>query len=312
MLSAVVALVFAASATCSIEEAVSQEYLANLEATAEASQRRIEVLQAFEEWSDSQNFREGEPIGSQMNMEQVDQFYRHQTAIKSFMLKSLIESRRQRDLEVIGRLARYAELAASERLEMPEEEETEEYLVFLLLHMMRDEVQVDATFNESGSESCSIESAITSLQLAYLNELDAYPVEEMADRVSELNKKYGTKQLDAQVMSREDASETKVKILPVINHLLLTRQVIRDLERIKLYNQVSLEIQRATINDMVEYGPDIEKLGASWKANAKAGRVSERMDKMGTIWNMVNELLPADLAKSADQAAENVSDQGSN
>ncbi len=258
---------------------------------------------------DSRKWTEGKPVGEQMTPADANTFGNLQQRLKGNMLANLYESKRERDIRVLSRLARLADQTARYGLELPANTESEDYFLHVLLSVIDEEFPVEfsdvlARATISREQECDLENALLIASARAVSDAAAIDgLNEMFNSIERLTARYGSplrEQLDK--MPEEDRSEATTAI-KIFDRSLAIRELAESLARLSLYESTSKAVLASVRQDQYEAPGDTSFSGATWTRWVKEGKVTPQQEKMTRVINVVNEKIPAviaaDLAKKS-------------
>jgi hypothetical protein len=291
-------LAHAQAPLCDVSDAHDKEFLSQSEASARLAAQAIKTAEAFQKLMDSRKWKEGVPMSEQMTADEADRFGALRQTMASQNLASLYESKRERDIQVVTRLARLADQVGRYGFEAPKDKKSEDYFLYGVLFALREMVPVDPDkiAEMRVGETCDISNALLSASKRALEEAFGVPGLEQASRaVRELETKYG--ELQAGKMSKLDRQNFLEVYVPIVRKSAQHITLAEDLLRLRLLDQVSKLMLKGWRQDQYESPGDIAHAGSTWSAWVSDGRVTKRQHEMTSVINLINENIPADIVQ---------------
>lgn len=286
-------------ALCEIEQAVNQEYLNSLSAESRVAKQQLVSIAELEKFVGSRKWKDGASLGSQMTSTEANTFAKIKSRVDAGILADLIESKRTRDVRVIGKLARLADQTARYGLEVPDQK-SENFKLMSILLGAREVMKVKLEEVESVEvppKGCTLDKALI------LAAKDALKLAAAAPNLTEVNaasaalvRKYGTP-LKAEKMSAEDRRKLSDEIRPVYEKVRSYWTLAEDLQRLYQLNRLSQLALESRRQDSYISPGDIKYSGTTWREWVSEGRITRLQNENSKILNVINDQIPADIVK---------------
>ena len=286
-------------ALCEIQRAADQEYLNATRAEARVAKRQIASLEEFKKLMASRKWKDEASMASQMTAKEADTFATISARIEAGVMAQFIESKRTRDVRVIGKLARLADQTARYGLEVPDQK-SENYKLMGILLGAREIMKVkleEVASAEVPPKGCTLDKALI------LAAKDALKLAAAAPNLTEVNaasaalvRKYGTP-LKAEKMSAEDRRKLSDEIRPVYEKVRSYWTLAEDLQRLYQLNRLSQLALESRRQDSYISPGDIKYSGTTWREWVSEGRITRLQNENSKVLNAINEQIPADIVK---------------
>ena len=288
-----------AQALCEPQQAADQEYLNARQAEARVAKRQITNTTEMLKFLQSGKWKGGASMESQMTAKEAGTFATFQAGMAAGTMALLIESKRARDVRVIGELARLADKTARYGLEVPDEK-SENYKLMGFLLAAREAMKVKLEEVESAEvapKGCTLDKALI------LAAKDALKLAQSVPNFNEVNaaaevmgKKYGIP-LKTEKMSAEDGRKFSDEIRPVLEKVLSYVTLAADLQRMYRLNRLSQFALESRRQDSYISPGDIKYSGTTWREWVSEGRITRLQNEDSSLLNLINEWIPADIVK---------------
>ena len=310
LLTAFSALVFAAalpaaepSARCDLAQAADGEYAAQTSQSARLADISRATLGQFDLLMKSRAWNQDAPVREQMSAAERQTLAGIQVQMQANLVAQLFESRRERDIRVISRLARLADARAHDSPALSADEASEDYLLLTLLSGLesinRPAIDESTTADASG---CTLEHALWDAAVAVANEGAAMPeLRHMAATTEQLARKYGNPIPAVHDLEPTDR-ELFNSLVPALQRMRATRVHAESLMKLALLESTSKAMLRAWHQDQNEMPGDISHTGTTWQRWVQQGKVSPGQHQMIALLNSINQRIPADSPSSARRA----------
>lgn len=288
-------------AECSVSDATAEEMRLQASDEARLLEHQREVLGKLEKLVASRIWKDGVPLGDQMNPTEANAFGNLQEQTKIGVLSIMYESKRTRDIQVFARMAHIADLMDDPNYLPPADTDGEEFLLYGIIETVRDIFPVsDQELDEANPNGlCSLENALVGASVAVIDAPKKLPnITQIKKTMDALALKYG-KPLDGRSMTAEDRKtlEDSRLTLTIMKNMW---QHARDLMFISKIESVSKLQLAARRQSQYESPGNINHFDVVWNSWKSSGRVSEQQDKISGVLNLINEKIPSDFAKSGD------------
>lgn len=286
---------------CEIATAHGAEWMAESAVSLRVLRRNSDATDEMQKLMDSRSWKPGVAVGEQMTPEEANRFGNLQQQMKSGLLAMLMESKRERDIRILGRMAEIAQEASNPGYAPPQSAEGEDHMLALILLGSRDKLRATSReiSNYAPNKICDFESSLAREAALNIAEIDRiYGINEALRDLESLTSKYGNP-IDAGKMSPDDV-RTRDRLYPVLQMALAKETLAGDLYFISQLEQVSkllLESRRAAL---YEAPGDADKLGLVWAEWVKTGKVTSRQNELTSILNYLNEKIPPEIIKDME------------
>jgi hypothetical protein len=247
------------------------------------------------------------PVAEQLDKEGVATFERLRERQLVLMNVSLSESRRMRDMQFFRKFV----ILAEKDVRWPEipPQNSPDYDPYVVLGVARSMLSDMVEISEGTKyDQCTLEASIQVMEqevIDRVNSMDGKPVFELQMLKERLEKKYKTKALDIQKMSKSDqkALRTSLERIEPIQRLY---SLEKDYEILKALAKASQLIYDMDKEDIHTYGAAPDKIGTTLFTKANAGEYGELMKSAHAVMRVVDKRIPCDDAL----ALERIKDAG--
>lgn len=280
---------------CDLKQAADGEYAAQTGQSARLADISRATLGRFDALMKSRNWKQDSPVREQMNDEERQVLAGIQVQMQANLVAQLFESRRERDIRVISRMAGIAGARASESPTLPADEASDDYFLLTLLSGLesveRPALEESAT---ADAGACTLEHALWDAAVAVANEGAAMPeLGRMTATTSKLAQKYGNPIPPPEELEPADR-ELFNSLLPALQRMRATRVHAESLMKLALLEATSKALLRALHQDQYEMPGDVSYTGTTWQRWAQQGMVSPGQHRMVTVLNAINQRIPAE------------------
>lgn len=293
---------------CSLEQGYSADYLLQSKEAAELAEATKRQIIAFEKFINSRKWENGKPMSEQMTVAEAGEFGKHQKQSEISILKQMFESRRERDLQVIRKLAILADKIYRYGFDdgVNDDQKSEDFFLAGILLSARKLVAVDLQdLSKQAVGSCNLEMALGNLARDAVDEFERSNDYAATMREAEkLSKVYGMP-IVIEKLSATDRDRYVSVLLPKLSKIgsLLARA--EDLYRFALIENTSKKMLAALRQDQYESPGDQEYSGTTWARWEKEGRVSARENTLSQILNYINEKIPSNKVNEFNARSKN-------
>ena len=285
----------APSQRCDLQQAADGEFAAQTGQSARLADIARTTLGRFDSLMKSREWNQDQPVRDQMNTEERETLVGIQVQMQANLVAQLFESRRERDIRVISRMAGIAEAMARSSATAPVDEGSDEHFLRTLLagleSVARPSLEESTT---ADTRACTLEHALWDAAVAVANEGAAMPeLRQMASTTSRLARKYGSP------IPPPDELEPADRVLfnslvPGLQRMRAKRVHAESLMKLALLESTSKAMLRALHQDQSEMPGDISYTGTTWQRWAQQGRVTQTQHQMVSVLNAINQRIPAD------------------
>jgi hypothetical protein len=285
---------------CDLKQATDGEYTAQAGQSARLAEISRTTLGRFDALMKSREWNQDAPVREQLSLDERATLAGIQAQMQANLVALLFESRRERDIRIISRMAGIADARAHASPALPADEASDDYFLLTLLSRMdtvarpsiEDGTTADAT-------ACNLEHALWDAAVKVANEGAAMPeLKHMASTTSMLAQKYGNPIPPPEELEPADR-ELFNSLVPALQHMRATRMHAESLMKLALLESTSKAMLRAWHQDQSEMPGDISHTGTTWQRWAQQGVVTPSQHQMVTLLNAINQRIPADAPASA-------------
>jgi hypothetical protein len=285
---------------CDLKQAADGEYAAQTGQSERLADLSRSTLGRFDALMKSRPWKPDAPVREQMNTDERQALVDIQVQMQANLVAQLFESRRERDIRVIARMARIAEALAQANPTLPADQASEDHFLLTLLAGMeavkRPAIEESAT---ADARACTLEHALWDAAVAVANEGAAMPeLRHMAFTTSKLAQKYGNPIPPEDELEPADRALFN-SLVPALQRMRATRLHAESLMRLALLESTSKAMLRALHQDQHEMPGDISHTGTTWQRWAQQGLVTQGQHQMVAVLNAINQRIPADAPASA-------------
>jgi hypothetical protein len=285
---------------CDLKQAADGEFAAQTGQSARLADISRTTLGRFDTLMKSREWNPDSPVRDQMTAEERETLAGIQAQMQANLVAQLFESRRERDIRVISRMAGIAEARAQASAALPADEASDDYFLLTLLSGM--EYVTRPALDEStaaDARGCSLEHALWDAAVGIANQGAAMPeLKHMASTTSRLARKYGNPIPPADELEPADR-ELFNSLVPALQRMRANRVHAESMMKLALLESTSKAMLRALHQDQNEMPGDISHTGTTWQRWAREGVVTQTQHQMVTVLNAINQRIPAGTPASA-------------
>jgi hypothetical protein len=289
--------------SCTVEAAFEGEYWLQLRDSSRVSDGLLITLEKFETLIASRAWADDQPMGEQMTPEEANTFGNLQERMLIGNLSSLIESKRERDIQVISQMIQLAEDHSNNPSALPKSESEDEFLlgVVLALREINEVGDQDVEAARQNQGSCTLENALRAKAVRIADGInDIYGLSEAFADLEQLSAKYSAG-FDEKTMSRDDFNLWKNRIQPVVSRAFSEAEFAKDLLRLAELESISKIMLETRRSDQYSAPGDLEYAGTTWNQWLEQGRISSTQQDMSGAINLINERIPAEVVNQWEQ-----------
>ena len=290
---------------CDLKQAADGEYAAQSGQSARLADISRNTLGRFESLMKSRTWSQDSPVSEQMTPEERQTLAGIQVQMQANLVAQLFESRRERDIRVISRMAGIADARAHDSPALPADEASDDYFLLTLLSGLESVTRpaIDAS-TTAGARGCTLEHALWDAAVIVANEGAAMPeLTHMASTTARLARKYGNPIPPADQLEPADRVLFE-GLVPALQRLRAKRMHAESLMKLALLESTSKAMLRALHQDQNEMPGDISYTGTTWQRWAQQGVVSQSQHQMVTVLNAINQRIPAGAPASVAQRVD--------
>jgi hypothetical protein len=250
-------------ATCDLPHAVMQVSMRNIETQGALAQAKKEQLNEINRLA-SKAVKPDVAVGDQLSRDDVVLFEKARERLISTGMRGLIESRRERDANVLLQLVQVSDKNYRYQDEVPKGRSDYVYQEILRLFrtIEKDHPRKQEVSSPAG-EGCSLDRALYSVEeqgLAVVNSMDLRPA---SDTLHQLQQRYKTEQIERSELSDADRATYDKVLQTLIYPYQRALQFVGDLEDIRILARASQLIYENDKRDLDLSGGDASKVGAT-------------------------------------------------
>lgn len=256
----------------------------------------LEELRRISETAKDQN----KSVGEQLKPDQLQRFGELRQQMTAVNLLRLIESKRERDLDVLARMARVAD--GIYRWHSAPPETSPDYKIYLAIQLMRlasKDRKDDFTFKPF--TRCDFDAAVDLMALEPLKRLDDLNSGQSVRVLNELVAKYKTKPINPDRLSPNDRRLYDDVVRDYGKPVSETLEFVRVLEDFKLLNEASIQIYSLGLKDAASSGGNANVVGASIQKSIKEKQVRTDLVVAINVWAVISDTFPPPIFKEFEQ-----------
>lgn len=265
---------------------------------ARISEQQMKVLEELRRLVESVPSGSMKPMSDLLSKEELHRFGKLTQQQSAGLLQQLIESRRQRDAEVMLKLIRLAD--AEWRFSTTPKEGTDDYKVHTLLLLMRvlwSGNYALLTTVEKGP--CSVAYAASVLIKEPVARLDALmsSVKEASAWVDLMRTKHKVKDLDDARLSKEEQATLRKLQASAFLPMQSALTFVEDLSNVMLMSIAADIVYDGDRRDAAMAVGDSSLIGTTVQRRVEAGEFDERTQQAIGLWRKINEQFPAAIVE---------------
>lgn len=292
-----------AQTECILPDVIQSLKLESMERAAKSAKSSIEILRELEVLIPSGGEPDA-PIRDKMSDSETHEFSMLAQRQRNAMLIQLMESRRQRDLDVIFDLV----LAAGDRKagRVPTSEKDERYLHHMFLEALEKTIPKPKLATFEGDDPCNLDIALFELEIVSLEWMKGIS-KNASDIEAEMTAaciQYGVTP-DENIDMQKIPSGLRMKLQYLgeveLAPIFWNRRHVYDIERIRLLASASELMLKNNLQDVFYSGGDIKSIGNTSEEQAANGVIGENMIVAIRTWGIINESIPAKLVDELEE-----------
>jgi hypothetical protein len=286
------------SQQCTLPRVIDVLTLQSLNRTEPIHKNQIKTLEELKQLN-SKATDDNKPIGEQLSIEDSEKFSSAAQRSKTMNMALLVESRFQRDLNVIQKLTVIADNYYRWN-KLPDENGSDAIYVALLIAWRE---SMNPKGLDNNSDHCDLDYALYRIEQEPIGKLNSMSskLNMGVAHVMEIYKKYPTKEMNYDILNDADKKEVasiRDQIIAPSKHELM---YIHDLENIRHFAKISELMSETYSKDILNSGGDIDSVGTTIKQMIKEGKLTKEDEKMLAAWQVVNEKIPSDVIKDFEK-----------
>jgi hypothetical protein len=284
---------------CDLAKAADAEFTRQTGLSARLVDISRSTLGQFDSLMKSRTWQQDSPAREQMNPDERLRLAGIQVQMQANLVARLFESRRERDIRVIARMAHIAESLAGERPAVPVDQGSDDYFLVTLLSGLESATRPSLEESTTADvRACTLEHALWDAAVIVANEGAAMPeLTHMASTTSKLAQKYGNPIPPPEDLEPED-QQLFESLVPTLQRLRAKRRHAESLMKLALLESTSKAMLRAWHQDQSEMPGDISYTGTTWQRWARQGLLTPGQHQMVAVLNAINQRIPADTPAS--------------
>ena len=297
-------LASAQKALCDVEQGYAKETFSHLDASVNQGKNVKRALDNFQKFMNSRKWKDGVPMGEQMTTAEAVRFGELRQQIMDQNLLSLHFSKRDRDIDVLYRMAIIADKTARYGFDVPTDEKSKDYIANLFLFGARDVLPVDEKklaplISGNEKQPCSLEVGLLKAAFEALSEFMGVEGKgEAFATLTALAQKYG-RPLDGSKMTPAEFEKYSLA-MPIYEKAASRMTLSNDLQRLAIIENASKILFASWQQDQTAAPGQIEHVGATVQEWLRSGKLNKDQEKAIQILGAVNERLPAPLLQDFD------------
>ncbi len=272
---------------------LNYDALANL---ARISEQQLKVIDQMQTLNDKAKATPGRPLSESLTKEDASKWGQLQQQASAGLLMSLMESRRQRDLDL---LLKQVKLADDEyRWGTTPQEGSPDFLAYAFLLTFR-LVWAPKKIAPAEGPPCSMGAALSKLQAEPQAKMDRYlpQVEKALAWVRKTNAKYKLAKLDESKYTPAERATLQKYRVDALNPATSALAFVRDLENLRVLAKAADIIYEGDRSDAAVAVGDADFIGTTVRRRIQAGELGDKMQQAIGYWRKVNDQMPARISK---------------
>jgi len=278
-----------------------------MEASYNGARLAEQQMKVLDEWKAIiAKGKDGRPMIETLSKEDMQKWGQLEQRLNAGMLLELIDSRRERDLDV---MVQQVKLADTEyRWGTTPREGSVDEKPYLFLVTMRVLWNGHHDFEPPKESPCSFDYALAKLQVEPSEKVNALDrqVEAANAWAKQMLAKYKVTALDQAKLSKDDAATLKKYRAEVFEPGFRAAKHVEDLENLRLMAKASDIIYDADRKDAAIAAGDANVIGTTIQRRFDAGEFDERMQQAIGLWRKINDAIPAPIVSQFKEVSEAV------
>jgi hypothetical protein len=284
---------------CTVPEVHGYLKYQSIEAAAAIAKQQIKPLERLQALSDKG--KSDRPLIESLTKEEASQWGQAQQQLGAGTLMSMIESRRQRDLDL---LLKQVQLADQEyRWRTTPSEGTPDSKPYGFLVMLR-MLWKGSTIGPPEGPPCSLNAALAKLQAEPLEKLNKYApqLDKGLAWVKQTNAKYKLAKIDEEKYSPAERDQLNTFRREVLYPASIASTYLEDLQNVRVMAKAADSVYESDRADAAIAGGDADVVGATIRRRTDAGEFDENTQVAIGVWRLVNEQIPSDYVRQILEA----------
>lgn len=240
------------------------------------------------------------PVGPQLTPLDNERFGELSQRLKALQAKEFVESVYQEHIDLIAAMAQAldTEYRWGQAPSKDDPYALADSAPFLMQHL--DPITENTT--PKGTH-CTMGWALTSLEAQSVKNVDSRETASMLREFSDLQAKYGVKNLDEAAMTPKDKA-TYGELRPKLVQAKTDLDNIGLVEQLKLLADAAQLIYKADIQDLANSMGDYHTIGRTLQAMRASGQITAQMAARIGLWNRLDDKYPCQAYKNAEESAK--------
>jgi hypothetical protein len=272
---------------CDLIKVLSLMDLQSVDRSAAIAKHSMLTLKQFEAIN-SKIKDDKKPIIEQLSLEDIDKFSKQSQQLQTMKLSEYIESRYERDINVLGELSKIADDLYHNRI--PEESDPN-YIYFEVLMYLRNETPFVILL--SPHNECNIQLALQNIEEKHIDMLHRMDTQSALIKLQRIADKYQMKKIDISKLSEEDKREYIYLRDRKINPMIQENNYIQDLENIKNLARTSKFMYKTYNEEMLLSGGNVDSVSTIIENKLKDGEINKIDKQYISAWYFINEKTPS-------------------
>lgn len=291
------------SELCTVTAAADNELLSQknvfrrlLDEAAGANNKSLKFIR-------SRKWKDGVAIGEQMNAAEAIEFGKIQEQTSSSLLSIITEDKRERDIKVFAKMAKISAEISTNSFILPTDTNSEEYILalFVVGGQKMSPVSDDAYYESlSQRGDCNLERALIGNAERALDNRDLLKRFENFQKTAEnFAVKYG-KPIEPEKVTSEDRAllEAGMATVAEMERLITHSKNLVLIAKLEAVSKLQLAVRRQS---QYESPGNIDHISIVWDEWRKNGKISDEQNELTRTTNLINEKIPSDFMKSAEE-----------
>ncbi|WP_411819901.1 hypothetical protein ABFZ85_14695 [Hyphococcus formosus] len=298
-------LVPALATDCTIDRGYEIDFIPALENSTEISKSALIVLDKMQNQMDRGNWTKGKALGPQMSHEEATEFAKLEQKFSALQLSALIASKRERDLQVIYRMAGFAEKIFHEPESFQSTLEPDELKILGLLIAVR-EILVEPpllTASNKDSSECNFYEALLLRSDDMIDALQFPVFSEAIEETERLNELYPEGFSDEEKMAPKDRlrlNEVRKIMSSAENYVTLSE----DFRRLAIMLTASELLYQSAMQDQFNNSGDAAYVGTTWQKLYENGKISAEIEIAAGVIKYLDDFIPSEWVENTTAAFE--------
>ena len=271
---------------------------------ARIAEQQMKVLEQLRVLNDKAKDNE-QPLGDQLSKSDIEKFGKLTQQLSAGQLVQLIDSKRERDLNVLVQQVKLAD--AEYRWGATPAEGSAEYTPYVFLLALRIMWHDKNAFVEPAPTPCSLDYALAKLQeepTAKLNTMDPQ-IQRAAAWINQVRAKYNIKQqLDESKLSKGELATLQKYRAEVLDPGNRAANYARDLDNLRVMARASEVLYDSDRKDATIAAGDASVIGTTIQRRGDAGEFDDQMKQALGVWRKLNEQIPAPIVQAWDEESK--------